>query len=71
MGEYGFWGIRNPIYFTSMRGFIENGQPTPADPTTPAFYDAYKIELLTEQEFTYRSYTSGNAFTVKRQCSGK
>ena len=68
-GEYGLWGIRNPIYFTAMRGFIENSNPTPADPTDSTFYDAYKVVLLTEQEFTYKSYTSGSTFTIKRQCS--
>ena len=67
-GEYGLWGIRAPIYFTAMRGFIENGQLTPADPTDPLFYDAYKVVSLTEHNFTYKSYTSGNEFTVKRQC---
>lgn len=68
-GEYGLWGIRDPIYFTVMRGFIENNQATPADPTEPAFYDAYKVLLLSGSEFTYKSYTSGNTFTIKRQCS--
>lgn len=67
-GEYGLWGVRNPIYFTAMRGFIDNEQSRPADPEEPAYYDAYKILSLTPNEFTYKSYTSGNTFTLKRQC---
>lgn len=70
-GEYGLWGIRAPIYFTAMRGFVEDGLLVPADPTEPAFYDAYSVVLLAEGEFTYKSYTSGNTFTVRRQCSAK
>lgn len=69
-GEYGMWGIRNPIYFTAMRGFIENGEVDPADPTDATYYDAYRVLSLTETEFTYKSYTSGNTFTVNRQCVG-
>ncbi len=67
-GEYGLWGIRNPIYFSAMRGFITNGQQRPADTTKSSFYDAYEIVLLTESEFTYKSFKSGNTFTINRQC---
>ncbi len=67
-GEFGIWGIRKPIYFTAMRGVIQNDRAAQVDPTNPDLYDAYKVLSLTEQEFTYRSYTSGNTFTIKRQC---
>lgn len=66
--EYGIWGVRAPIYFTAMRGFIEDEESVEADTNEPVFYDAYKIIKLTEQEFTYRSYASGNVFTVNRVC---
>lgn len=68
-GEYGLWGIRTPIYFTAMRGFIEDGRMVPADTSLADFYDAYKIISLTDRAFTYKSYTSGNVFSINRQCN--
>lgn len=64
--EVGFWGVRKPIYFTAMRGFVESGRIVPANTNDPVFYDAYHVISLDAEQFTYRSYTSGNEFTVKR-----
>lgn len=68
--EYGLWGVRAPIYFSAMRGFIEDNRPIPADTTRADLYDAYKILELTHEEFKYKSYTSGNEFVLRRSCSG-
>ena len=67
--EFGIWGIRLPIYFTVLQGFIENEQPYLANTEDSSLYDAYKVVELTESVFTYDSYTSGNRFTITRQCS--
>ncbi|HCS26800.1 MAG TPA: hypothetical protein DIW43_05075 [Spongiibacteraceae bacterium] len=67
-GEYGLWGVRAPIYFTAMRGFIKEARAREADTTNALFYDAYKVVELNEEVFTYKSYTSGNTFTLTREC---
>lgn len=66
--EYGMWGIRYPIYFTAVLGFIKDGVPTPANTDNHTFYEAYNIQTLTDNEFTYTSYKSGNTFTVIKEC---
>ncbi|MFK8013336.1 MAG: hypothetical protein AB8B80_14950 [Marinicellaceae bacterium] len=68
-GEFGVWGIRLPIYFTASQGFIENEKPYLANTEDSSLYDAYKVVELTDSFFTYDSYTSGNRFTVTRDCS--
>ena len=64
--EFGIWGVRLPIYFTAMRGYLENGEMVDADTTDASLYDAYKITMVDKNSFTYHSYTSGNQFTVKK-----
>jgi hypothetical protein len=64
--EVGVWGVRKPIYFTAMRGFVENDNIIPADTDDAVFYDAYRIIELNEQQFTYRSFTSGNEFSLNK-----
>ncbi|WP_348674931.1 hypothetical protein [uncultured Abyssibacter sp.] len=64
--EVGIWGIRKPIYFTAVRGFVEGERMFPINTNDHALYDAYEVIVLDDDEFTYRSYTSGNRFTVKR-----
>ncbi len=68
-GEYGIWGIRYPIYFTAVRGFIDEGSSFPADTNTPTLYDAFRVKNLTSDSFTYKSFTSGNTFTVSKKCN--
>ncbi len=64
--EAGIWGVRKPIYFTAVRAFVGPEGTQAADTTDYGLYDAYSIVNLTEDEFTYKSYTSGNEFTLKK-----
>ena len=64
--EAGIWGVRSPIYFTAMRSYIENDDAVAADTTDASLYDAYKIVKIDQNSFTYKSYTSGNEYTVKK-----
>lgn len=64
--EVGVWGVRKPVYFTAMRGWIRNGKFAPADTRNPAFYDAYRIVSADVDQFVYQSYTSGKVYTVKK-----
>jgi len=64
--EVGIWGVRLPIYFTAARGVMERGKVEPADVSNPSLYDAYEVKELTNDSFTYYSYTSGDRFTVKK-----
>lgn len=67
-GEYGIWGVRYPIYFTAVRGFIDKAEKFPADTTSPDLYDAFSIKSMTKESFTYKSLTSGNVFTISKNC---
>ncbi len=64
--EVGIWGVRKPVYFTAVRGFMVDGQLEPADVAQASLYDAYKIVSLKPDEFTYISHTSGTTFTMVR-----
>jgi len=64
--EHSIWGVRKPIYFTAMRGFIEDGRVAPIDTSHPDAYDAYRIDVLDSGVFEYTSYTSGVSFTVTK-----
>ena len=65
--EYGVWGMSGPVYFTMMRGWLdEDGEIRPSDPSDANFYDAYEIVQLTADAFTYRGLETGNVFTTRR-----
>jgi hypothetical protein len=64
--EIGYWGIRYPIYFTTVQYFKEGDRSYPADTRDPSLYDAYRVMNLDDSGFRYRSYTSGTVFEVKR-----
>ncbi|MGO4892895.1 hypothetical protein [Flavobacterium sp. W21_SRS_FM6] len=66
--EMGMWGFRYPIYFTSVQAFADKGSVYPADTSDPSLYDAYEIQELNNEFFSYKSYASGKVFTVKRTC---
>lgn len=68
-GEYGIWGVRYPVYFTAVRGFIDKGEKFTADTNSPELYDAFTIKSLTKEHFTYQSFTSENIFTVSKNCN--
>jgi hypothetical protein len=68
--EFGIWGIRYPIYFTSVQGFDEDRQRYPADTSDPSLYDAYRVIAQDNDRFQYVSYTSGNTFEVRRVADG-
>ncbi len=67
--EYGMWGIQYPIYFTVVLGYIEEGVPTPANTDDHTFYDAYNVQTLTDNEFSYTHYLTNNTFTTFKECS--
>ena len=64
--EVGDWGVSGPIYFSSFRGWEEDGVLSPADPSDPYYYDAYLIIELNTEEFVYEHVTTGNRYTVRR-----
>lgn len=64
--EIGEWGISGPIYFTIYKASVENDVLYPVAPGDPYNYDAYQIITLTDEHFTYKSFSTGNEFTVKR-----
>ena len=64
--ETGYWGVSGPVYFTILRGWIENNQLTPSSPSDPYNHDAYKIINLTSDSVEYENYSSGNRHTHKK-----
>ncbi len=64
--EVGFWGVSGSVYFTIMRGTLEEGRIVEADPTDPIFNDAYHILELTQERFRYRSLQTTNEFSLSR-----
>ncbi|GEA06912.1 hypothetical protein KUL42_16730 [Alteromonas sp. KUL42] len=67
--EFGMWGVRYPIYFTAVQGFSGENGPYRANTKDPDLYDAYTIIEIEEEHFTYKSFTSGNTFTLHRKCN--
>jgi hypothetical protein len=68
--EAGFWGAAGSVYFTIMRGWYEEGQFLPADPSDSTLYDAYQIISLSQHSFTYRNIQTGSTFTLRRVDDG-
>ena len=68
--EEGVWGAKKPIYFTATRTVVEKETASPANIFDAALYDAYRIIELTNEKFSYYSYSSGNIFTVKKVDNG-
>ena len=64
--EVGEWGVSGPVYFSILRGWVKDGKLTPADPTDPFNYDAYKIISLTDEKFEYENYDSGDVYGIKK-----
>lgn len=64
--EVGLWGITGPVFFSITRGWLFGGQLIPADPTRATYYDAYEILELTAERFRYKSFASGEEYTVNR-----
>ena len=62
--EVGIWGISGPIYFSIYRGYQKGEKTYPSDPTDPRHYTAYEIIELNNNQFKYKSYSSGNIFTL-------
>lgn len=60
--EFGFWGVAGGVYFTLFKGWIENDEFYPADPTNAYHYDAYQILAVEPQTITYKNLASGNKF---------
>lgn len=67
--EVGFWGVSYPIYFSIMKGWVTENGIEPSDPSDPYFYDAYKIISVDSEKFKYKSFSSGNAFIIKKVSS--
>lgn len=64
--EIGDWGNSGNIYFTIYRGELKNDRLYPSDSSDPINYDAYVIDALKENEFTYTHARTKDNFTVKR-----
>ena len=64
--EIGEWGVAGPIYFSIFKGRVIDGELHGVDPTDPYNRDAYKIISITDEEFVYESFSSGNRFTIKK-----
>ncbi|WP_146105502.1 hypothetical protein [Psychrosphaera saromensis] len=64
--EFGFWGVSGGIYFTMFKGWIENDELVPSDPTDVYNYDSYKIISFKPDELVYESLVSGNHYTYSR-----
>lgn len=64
--EAGHWGVSGPIYFTSFRGWVKGKEFSPANPSDPYNYDAYKIIKLNNEIFEYKALSSENTFLLKK-----
>lgn len=64
--EGGHWGVSGPIYFTSFRGWFNDGQFLASNPADPYNYDAYKIIKLNDKVFEYEAFSSNNKFTLRK-----
>lgn len=64
--EAGFWGFSGGIYFTLTRAIKHGARFDPVDATDASFYDAYKALVISPSEFSYRSLSTGEQFTVKK-----
>jgi hypothetical protein len=64
--EVGFWGVSGDIYFRIFRGWVTVEGMKPADPTVAEHYDAYKIEGLDGEYFSYVHQARGQEYTVKK-----
>ncbi|MGY0216466.1 hypothetical protein ACWJJH_03645 [Endozoicomonadaceae bacterium StTr2] len=66
--EIGIWGVRFPVYFTATRGFVDEKGQYPAKTTKPDLYEAYQIDEVSEDSFSYISFRSGNRYRITRNC---
>lgn len=58
--ECGRWGISGDVYFTITLAMREDdGQGSPTSPYNASFYDAYRVQKLTDTEFKYQHVVSG------------
>jgi uncharacterized protein YcfL len=64
--EFGLWGVSGGIYFTMFRGWVENDNFSPANPDNAYYYDAYKINIVSEKILTYENLSSGNKYIYQR-----
>ncbi|CAA0105251.1 Uncharacterised protein [Zhongshania aliphaticivorans] len=64
--EVGFWGVSGDIYFRIFRGWVTLNGMKPADPTVADHYDAYRIDGLDNDYFSYVHQTRGQQYTVKK-----
>jgi len=52
--ECGKWGVSGDIYFTITLSTREGNKGHPTSPYDPSFYDAYRIQTLTDKIFEYK-----------------
>lgn len=64
--EAGDWGISGPVYFTITRAVYTPGHSYRTDMTDSEYYDAYRIQKLSYDEFRYRDYENGDEFAAHR-----
>lgn len=65
--EYGEWGASGYIYFTILKGFIEDGEKKPIEDPEYWTRDAYYILNLNLDEFSYRDLEKQARFRAIRQ----
>ena len=64
--EEGFWGVSGPVYFTIIREITDEKGTKKVDSTYSYYYDAYKIEDVEKNKFTYTSLETGHKYTIER-----
>jgi hypothetical protein len=64
--EVGFWGISGGTYFRIFRGWVTLEGMKLADPTNADHYDAYEIQALTDDYFSYKHVARDRLYTVKK-----
>jgi len=57
--ECGRWGISGDVYFTITLAIRQGDRGSTVSPYDASFYDAYRIQKLTDTAFVYRHVVSG------------
>ncbi|WP_373081614.1 hypothetical protein [Zhongshania sp.] len=67
--EVGFWGVSGGTYFRIFRGWLTVDGMKPADPTNADHYDAYAIQSLSDNYFSYKHVSRDHVYTVKKMAA--
>jgi hypothetical protein len=64
--EFGDWGIVGNIHFTITKSESINNKMYSADLANAENYQAYQVNSLTSQKFTYQHITTGEKYTLSK-----